>query len=1688
MALTKKKWLFLWSDRNFLLTFYSHLLYWSILFCAILAQVKLTENNIILSNRPINVPFGRKVIIDPVNHLRIHVHPGDTCEISVIDTYTPADRPGMLNLQSFPCAFGPSKLTYTHFGRKTSGQEKIRLLLRYDSRTETAIIPFFLRVEIIPKPLEIIKKNLPLKVLRTLAVSAPMDHNALEFYYDERHSTCSVSVLNSASGLMPRYGYVLNNTSTLSNIDCDIFLTLGIRYKHTHANSPNIDHIPLYVQLYDNHGKLVNEEHFFVTVIIVSGKANTRPEPSQDAFFVMDSVNQFIMTAITSEIVSAVDKETSSDRLRFNITFPLGPGEGIVVNTDDQNIPMTSFYQHDINNLKIAYKPPASDSPFKRVYQLELTILDPEGLASDPIPLMIVVEPKNTLAPIVTTNTGIKLIEGESRPISSPAVLDIADEDNLDDVKVYHVDGLRHGHLLLPPGRKYFTAADLKMGSIIYEHDDSDTFTDNIVFRITDGSHNVEFLFPVIIYPKDDRAPTLNVNTGLEVQKNGIVEINQFILSATDADSDDTNIRFILDPPYSKEGILIKRQFHTPDDVQNWQYHNGVYERFVNEFSQIDIIEGKLFYRHVGSKRSGIILDKFIFHLADNRNPPNKSPTQEMIIKILPVDDQPPYLYSNIKLQMEIDETQLVHFRKKNLRYTDDDSNDREIHYTIIRHPYDTYEAGPQDAGYICYCEDHGYKISMFTQSEVNHHKICYKPPSFELGLTTRIIQFDFNVQDTASNILPDQRFTLIVKPVNNQPPRITNVGAVVYENGETIITPQVLDVIDPDSEPDALNFILTKAPGHGILYKRQMPLQISDSFQLTDVAEGIIVYQNLGVNIEITEDQFSLDVTDGIHIVPVIFRISIQPIDDEMPIFDGTLDPGKVTVKFEVRESDSMLLLGDKLKVFDQDTDAALLTYSVLKLPKYGVIMRNGKKADRFSQRDVLRGKVEYEYTTGEIGLNQVEDTFELYLTDTESSVASESKTGVQITVHVKIVPVDNKPPMITIGPPLDVLEGDKAAVLPFHLDVHDIDSKDSILLCTILIQPENGYLENIAPLEGSEKTQSGKPISAFSVQNVRVGNINYVQSVHKGIEPHHDDFTFQCSDGINLSAQKRLDIVIHPANDEAPEVHVREFTGSEGMEIRIDLPILSALDADEPPDDLSFIITSPPNHGIIKQQSRYGDTPITNFSLSDIKDFSTIVYEHDDSETMSDQFQFILTDGKHNVSKTVPIIIFPIDDETPRLVVNNGLELDKIGDRKLITNEELRADDIDSFVPNITFIIRSLPQKGYLVKTLQGIDMNLTVRSNFTQDDIDNHRVAYVCTGYDGKRDLIKFDVTDGLNPLVDRHFYISLAGFDTIYPEVINKGVTLLEGGIIILTTDLLSGTDTNSPDENLQFLVTNTPKHGYLDFSDNAGVPITSFTQIDLAANRVRYIHLADNEIKMDRFEFEMSDGFNPVKRTFRIFLTDVDNKKPFLMSGMLRLKEGGNKVITPFELKALDQDTSNDKVIFSIIQVPLHGNLLYNFSRIVSLFTQKDLTENLISYQHDGTETISDSFTFTVSDGTHADFFVPGSDLPTRKPQVMEIEIIPVDNGVPQISVNKGATMLEILEDGAIGFQFSKLVLRSNDQDSSVDSLQFTLTIPPAHGYLRKVKAGYEPVVTWTQGRRTLYLGCVMRKPVLWVSD
>ncbi|XP_036620894.1 FRAS1-related extracellular matrix protein 3 [Trichosurus vulpecula] len=1664
----------------------------------------------ILAPRPgLRVPLGRSMLLDPARDLVIRVQPGDRCMVTVLGkeggrVATGFPPPGALSPVSFPCAFGPEQVRYTHFGARSPAHQRLRLQLRYDSPSRTFILPFTMPVDVDFTQFEVVTHNLPLTVEKLRGFSNAIDHRVLNFSTASLTAsspngvplTCRLTPLPRESGPLPRYGKLVDHSGDPlppgTEMDCQVFLMAGVHYQHTASTrSPNRDYVPFLVEILgpEKEGdirlpRILAQEHFQMLVRIQEGTENTPPRPSFGAMMMME-VDQFVLTALTQESLAAEDLESNSDDLVFNIlSSPTALPEshrqqGYLINTDDPfGQPVTSFTQRDLRELKIAYQPPTDDSNQERLFQLELEVTDVDGAASDPFAFMVVVKPMNTLAPVASRNQGLLLFEGQSRPLSSAQSLEISDEDNLEEVRVTVAKGLRHGQLVVlgaPTERKYFTSADLTAERVIYQHDGSDTYSDNIIFHMGDGLHDVEFLFSITIVPGDDEPPIVNTNTGLSLAEGEVVQISRFVLSATDIDSEDSTIRFVLKKPALEGkvgergwglapsssitmqhlGEVLLRQSEPPPPLineggQGWAYveKEGLYEKVVTEWLQQDILEGRLFYHHLGAHHPRPMIDQLVFHVQDDHDPPNQSGQHFFIIKVQPVDILSPELHPGVSLEMTVKEYQLTPFQKKFLCYTDVDSDDWHLRYMLLTPPTDIDNNHPVPAGEIVLTDDPTTPVTQFTQAQVNHHKVAYQPPQQEVGIAPRVVQFMYRVEDASGNSVPGT-FSLFLQPVDNQPPEITNSGFTVREGKNFILTTRELDVIDPDTDADKIVFTLAQGPQHGHLLYLERVMASGTYFMKDDIFNGHISYQHSGS--ETTNDAFQLIVSDMVHQVPITIQITIKTIDDEITIPGG----GWVGISIDVVENGATEITTGIIQGTDMNTDN-LMTFTVEKSPKLGIILVNGLPTEQFTQSDLINGAVVYAHTGGEIGMQTQHDAFNLTISDHSDVWVVEGKIVEGVQVQVTVLPIDSVPPEVKVGELFSVPEGGKGTLTLRHLDTKDVDTPHDDVLCTITGQPSFGYLENSSPAPGSEKSQVGTPISAFTINDVRLGHINYIQSIHKGVEPRKDQVTFYCSDGVNFSPNYIFPIIILPTNDEQPELFTREFVVLEGMSLVIDTPLLNSADADLPPDELQFQITVQPQNGRIVQQLATGSQPVHSFTLEEIQEASTIVYEHDDSETKEDSFEVWVTDGKHMIHRKIPITVILVDDETPRLTINDGLEVD-IGQTKVITNQVLQATDLDSDDKDLAYILRSGPGQGLLQKLLEPggkVWSNLTLGMNFTQSEIDQGLICYSHKVLEGAQDLIKFDVTDGINPLLDKYFYVTISGTDKVFPEVINKGVTLKEGGRVTLTTDLLSTSDINSPDEQLCFSITRAPSRGHLESSDFPGKPIDYFTQLQLAGNKISYVHTAEDEVKMDSFEFEVTDGHNTIFQTFHVSIIDVDNKKPVLTIHHLLVQEGERKLITPFELSAEDQDSSDSHLRFTITHIPTHGQILYNGSQPISSFTKQDLNENLISYWHDGTETTEDSFSFIVTDGTHTDFYIfPDTVLATHKPQVMKIRINSLDNGVPQIVVNKGAPALRILQTGHLGFLITSKSLKAKDQDSPHKLLKYTVTSGPEHGNL-----------------------------------
>jgi VCBS repeat-containing protein len=103
----------------------------------------------------------------------------------------------------------------------------------------------------------------------------------------------------------------------------------------------------------------------------------------------------------------------------------------------------------------------------------------------------------------------------------------------------------------------------------------------------------------------------------------------------------------------------------------------------------------------------------------------------------------------------------------------------------------------------------------------------------------------------------------------------------------------------------------------------------------------------------------------------------------------------------------------------------------------------------------------------------------------------------------------------------------------------------------------------------------------------------------------------------------------------------------------------------------------------------------------------------------------------------------------------------------------------------------------------------------------------------------------------------------------------------------------------------------------------------------------------------------------------INLNDINDAPTIAANAGLTVNEGAiGTVITSAELAVADADNGPAQIVFTITATPANGTLLLGGVPVGvgGTFTQDDIDNGRVTYTHDGSETLADSFTFTVSDG------------------------------------------------------------------------------------------------------------------------
>ncbi|KAL0182134.1 hypothetical protein M9458_021509, partial [Cirrhinus mrigala] len=382
-------------------------------------------------------------------------------------------------------------------------------------------------------------------------------------------------------------------------------------------------------------------------------------------------------------------------------------------------------------------------------------------------------------------------------------------------------------------------------------------------------------------------------------------------------------------------------------------------------------------------------------------------------------------------------------------------------------------------------------------------------------------------------------------------------------------------------------------------------------------------------------------------------------------------------------------------------------------------------------------------------------------------------------------------------------------------------------------------------------------------------------------------------------------------------------------------------------------YEITSPPHHGtiVIGEKNLTHERPkFSQFNLHK----NGIIYVHDDSETIHDNFTFdvwLIPKGKpaqrpqnadYIVSEIFNITVTPVNDRPP--VLKTGSPRLKVvkGDTVTLDPENLYVEDQDTPPEELFYTVISKPKNGFLA--LEG-QLNKSV-STFTQADVNHGRVHFVQNG-EPSSSVIYFSITDGFHRPLYKLFSIEV---ENITISVVNNtGLTLLQGQTtVILTFENLAAV-TNERDAPIKYLVTSPPSHGSVMVMKE---PVTHFDQEDLHFGRVFY-NMSDLSSPRDCFEFTVfTSESNLTNQVVNITV------KPLIHLGEhVRIPDGipvklRKDVLDATELASL----SASDPIFEILEPPKHGKLvkitfdLGGASHSVESFSFRDVEQGRVAIE------------------------------------------------------------------------------------------------------------------------------------------
>ena len=460
--------------------------------------------------------------------------------------------------------------------------------------------------------------------------------------------------------------------------------------------------------------------------------------------------------------------------------------------------------------------------------------------------------------------------------------------------------------------------------------------------------------------------------------------------------------------------------------------------------------------------------------------------------------------------------------------------------------------------------------------------------------------------------------------------------------------------------------------------------------------------------------------------------------------------------------------------------------------------------------------------------------------------------------------------------------------------------------------IPPELGMLSNLQSLSLSLNQLTGEiPMALGELHNMEVFQVNH-NGLSGCVPLPLSRFDGEDFDDTNLRFCFAVDD--SPTFVDDPAL----LTVAEGDLLTIDESVLLANDMETANHPLRVTALSDPTNGTV------------------YLDGSTIVYEHDGSETTGDSFTYTVADGVHHSTGGVTVSVTPVND--PPDVVDEAFELDE-GETLAVRALVLLGNDSDA-------------ENDQLEVTAVGDALNGTV-------SLEGSSIVYEHDGSETTTDRFTYIVSDGTDSS-EGLVSLTVAPVNDA-PTADNDEGVLQEGGTLLIS---VLANDTDAENDPLEITAVGDAANG----------------TVSLEGSAVVYEH-DGSETTTDQFAYIVSDGTDSSDGLVTLTVDPV-NDAPMAVNDEGGLGEGGTLLIS---VLANDSDAESEQLKITAVGDAVNGSVSLEGSAVV--------------YEHDGSETTTGRFSYIVSDGTDSsEGLVTLTVVPVNDAPIAVGDAVTVDQG------------------------------------------------------------------------------------------